>query len=121
MVSQSTTNPTYAVECREGENFSLSLVASDVRDFTGFRLTVAYDPDELEVSDLCGFTPGKDITANGTIPGTKLIVKYEPGRIEFIMDENIAPGSVWSGEVTNIVFKPKMTGTTQLNFFAGIE
>jgi hypothetical protein len=115
-VSQSTTNPIYTVGCRKGEELSLSLVASNVQDFTGFKVIVTYNSDELELTDLCGFTPDRDTMSKGAIPDTKLSVQYKPGRIEFTVNESITPGTIWSGEITNIVFMPKFTGSTKLNF-----
>ena len=117
VISPSTTNPTYMVECKKGEEFSLSLVASDVWDFTGLRFVVTYDSNELGIADMCGFTPAKDVISEGTVPGTKLKVKSETGRAEFSLDESVAPGTVWSGEVTEIVFKPNVTGKVELNFY----
>ena len=115
-VSQSTTNPTCLVECIKGEELSLSLTVSEVQDFTGLRIVVTYNSDELELADLYGFTPKRDVLSEGTIPGTNLKVKYEPGRMEFTMDESITPGTMWSGEITNIIFMPKISGQTQINF-----
>jgi hypothetical protein len=115
-ISQSTTNPIYTVGCKKGEELSLSLVASNVQDFTGFKVVVTYNSDELELTDLCGFTPDRDTMSKGAIPDTKLSVQYKPGRIEFIVNESITPGTIWSGEITNIVFMPKFTGSTKLNF-----
>jgi hypothetical protein len=115
-VSQSTTNPTYKVGCVKGEELSLSLTVSDVQDFTGFKVVVTYNSDELELADLYGFTPKRDVMPEGTIPGTNLKVKYEPGRMEFTIDESITPGTMWSGEITDIIFMPKINGDTQINF-----
>ncbi len=115
-ISESTTNPIYTVECIKNGEFSLSLTASDVQDFTGFAAVVTYNADELDVVDLYGFTPEMDTFSEGTITGTKVKVKYEQGRIIFTMDENITPGTMWSGEISNIIFMSKVTGKTQINF-----
>ena len=109
-VIKSTTSPTYTVNCLKGKKFDLSLIASNVQDFTEIKFVITYNKDEIEISDLCGLTPEKDIIAEGDIEGTNLHVRYAPGRIEFTVNENIVPGTSWSGEITNIVFKAKKTG-----------
>lgn len=115
-ITKSTTNPTYTVDCKKGEKFDFSLIATNVQDFTGLKFVVTYNPDELDVTDLCGLTQPKDVMAQGEIPGTDLSVTCTPGRIEFTVDESIVPGTSWSGELNSILFKPKIDGKVNIDF-----
>ncbi|QMV42433.1 fibronectin type III domain-containing protein [Cohnella cholangitidis] len=115
---KSTTNPDYSVQVVQGQTFNFSLLAFDVKDFSERKFTVTYNPDELEVIDLCSFTPEKDALSTGTIPGTHLSVTNTPGIIEFQVNQSVAPGTVWSGEITSIVFKSKIDGQSFINFRA---
>ena len=114
-ITKSTTSPTYEVECKNGVEFNFSLLASNVQDFGELTFAVTYNPEELEVDDLCEFTAGKE-TTTGKIPGTNITVKYTEGRIEFTVDESITAGTTWTGEVSTIVFKPKIAGKANINF-----
>lgn len=115
-ITKSTTNPTYTVSTAKDETFDLSLLASNVQDFTELKYIVTYNSDELAVVDLYKFTPEKDILEEGKIPNTNLIVKYTPGRVEFTVDKNIVPGTSWSGEISDILFKAKTSGEVNIDF-----
>ncbi len=114
-ITKSTTSPTYEVNCVKNRTFNFVLMAANVKDFSGARFTVNYNPDELEVVDMCEFTLSRDI-ASGKILGTNLIAVYTPGKIEFTVDESINPGTSWSGELSTIVFKSKIDGKVGINF-----
>ncbi|THF72123.1 hypothetical protein E6C55_33455 [Cohnella fermenti] len=88
---------------------SLSILASNVQDFSELEFVVTYDPSRMEVADLYDFTPQADVMAAGTIPGSNLEVTYQPGKIIFRKKMNIVPGTSWSGEVTTIVFRASVT------------
>lgn len=111
----STSSSTYEIACTEGELFSFNLLAKDVEDFNGVTFVVTYDSEQLEVVDLCGLTPWHADLADGDIPGTNLNVKYEPGRIEYTVNASIAPGMAWSGEITSVVFRAKITDTVYID------
>lgn len=115
-IIKSTTNPTYTINTIQDSTFDLSLLASNVQDFTQLKFIVTYDSSELELMDLYKFTPEKDILKEGKIPNTDLVVKYTPGRIEFTVDRNIVPGKSWSGEISNILFKTKVSGEINIDF-----
>ncbi len=114
-VTQSTTSPTYTVNCTKDKGFDVSLIASNVQDFSGLTFIVTYNKDELDVIDLCGFTPDNDTVSQGNIKGTNLYVTYTPGRIELTVKENIIPGTSWSGEISNILFKAKISGPSNMD------
>lgn len=113
---KSTGVTTYKIDCTAGEIFDFSLLARNVQDFKGVTFVVTYNSDQIEIEDLFGGTPQKDLTADGQIPETNIIVKYVPGRVEFSVNGSIVPGTGWSGEITDIVFKAKETCTTEINF-----
>lgn len=114
-IVKSTTSPTYKVRTTQGKMFSLSILASNVQDFNERAFIVSYDPSRMEVADLYDFTPQADITAAGAIPGSNLEVKYQPGKIVFRKKQNIVPGTSWSGEVTTLVFRSKVTGESAID------
>jgi hypothetical protein len=109
-IQKSTTSPTYIVRIQYGQPFDLTLLANHVQDFSELAYVVTYDPSQIEVIDLYNFTPLEDTISNGKIPGSNLIVQYEPGRIVISKAQNIVPGTSWSGELTTIAFKSKVNG-----------
>ncbi|MFZ5968691.1 MAG: fibronectin type III domain-containing protein [Bacillota bacterium] len=115
-ITQSTTTPTYIVDCITDEDINFSLLASNVQDFSELKFVVTYNPSELEVVDLYGFTPEEDRSTEGIIPGTHMRAIYTEGRIEFTLDKNIIPGTSWSGEITSIIFRAKIDGQSQIDF-----
>jgi hypothetical protein len=115
-ISTSTTSPTYTVNVKKNEAFDFSLLASNVQDFSELTFVVTYNPDEVELVDLYNFTPEKDVLSEGQISGTNLNVLYTPGRIEFKVNQNIVPGTSWSGEITTLEFTSKVDGETKLDF-----
>ncbi|PYG87920.1 fibronectin type III domain protein [Ruminiclostridium sufflavum DSM 19573] len=115
-VTISTAGLSYQIECTSGTEFNFALLASDIRDFGNMTFVVAYDPEKLEVTDLCEYTEGYD-TASGRIPGTNITVQNNTaGRIELTVKESITPGTSWSGEITTIIFKPKIDGEANIDF-----
>jgi len=114
-ITKSTTSPSYELECAKDQEFDFSLLAANVQDFGDITFVVTYNPEELEVMDLCEFTAGKD-TAAGTIPGTNIAVTVKEGRIEYRVNESINPGTAWSGEISVIVFRAKKNGKTSINY-----
>lgn len=113
-VAASTT--TFEVQCAAGEEFDYSLLAINVQDFSGVKYVVSFNEEDLEVIDLCTFTPVNDTMQSGAIAGTNLFVERMEGTIEFTFTENIAPGTCWSGELTTIRFKSRNGNTTHIGF-----
>jgi len=114
-ITQSTTTPTYKVNVGSGKTFELSLLAFNVQDFSELTYVVTYDPSEVEIVDLYAFTPHLDKNADGRIAGSLLDVTYEPGRITYRSNQNVVPGTSWSGELATIVFKSKVTGEASID------
>ncbi|MFE5319169.1 fibronectin type III domain-containing protein [Paenibacillus sp. NPDC056579] len=114
-LSKSTTSPTYTVNGIVGQDFNLTLLASNVQDFSESDFVVTYNPNEVEIVDLFNFTPRPDTNRSGNIPGSNLEVIYSPGNVRFKVKQNIIPGTSWSGEVTTLVFKSKIDGQASLD------
>ncbi len=116
LLVKATTSPTYMVEGKQGEAFEMSLLAYHVQDFSQLTFVVVYDPEELEVEDLYGFTIEAEKLMEGVIPGTSIAVKHTLGRIEYRINQSILPGTSWTGEVSGIVFKSKVDGNVSIDF-----
>lgn len=113
---KSTAGTVYIIDCIEGETFNLSLLARNVQDFKDITFVVTYDSSQIEVVDLFGGTVQKDVIEYGQIPQTNIIVRHIPGRIEYTVNGSIVPGTSWSGEIANIIFRAKTACTTEVNF-----
>lgn len=114
-ITINTTSPTYAVKCKKDKDFEFSILADNVQDFSNMTFIVEYNPDELEIKDLYRGTPAADTMRDGIIPDTNLNVKFSEGRIEIKVSESIVPGTSWSGEITSLLFKAKLTGSTKID------
>ncbi len=107
---------TYAVDCENGEEFSLVFSADNIQDLDRYTFTITYDPGKLDVADLCSATSRLD-TAVGNITGTDLeIIQSEAGTIVFRKAGNAQSYEVWSGIVNSIKFKSKFAGQTNVTY-----
>ncbi|KAB3535453.1 VWA domain-containing protein [Alkaliphilus pronyensis] len=116
LLSKSTTSPTYVVDGKLEENFEMSLLAYHVQDFSQMTFVVTYDPDEVEVVDLYGFTIEEESLITGVIPGTNIEVNHTEGRIEYRVQQSVLPGTSWTGEISGIIFKSKIDGEINIDF-----
>ncbi|MEO3943953.1 fibronectin type III domain-containing protein [Gorillibacterium sp. CAU 1737] len=114
-LQKSTKSPDYVIRTRKNEVFDLSLFASHVQDFSEMTFVVTYDPNQMELVDLYDFTPKTDLQESGLIPGSNLTVTYTPGKITFKVDQNIVPGTSWTGELTTVLFRGKVNGDVTLH------
>lgn len=109
-------NNSVLAKCRKGEDIDLGLAASNVVDFSQYRLSVSYRPEVLEVTDLSLLTAQPELSA-GRIAGTEITVtEFEPGQITFVVDKVIDPGYSWTGVINSIQFRSKVTGGTTLTY-----
>ncbi len=115
-IIKNTSNPVYTVSCTQGETFDFSLLANNVQDVTNLKFTITYNPEELELVDLYKMTPEKDTIDDGTISETNISVHKTAGQIQLTLNDNIVPGTSWSGEITAIVFKSKINGESDITF-----
>jgi hypothetical protein len=107
-IVKSTTSPTYKVNAKTDHTFELSLLGANVQDFSEVTFVVTFDPNQLDVMDLYTFTPQPDTNLSGRIPGSNLEVTQTQGKITYRIQQNIVPGTSWSGEVATILFKSKV-------------
>jgi hypothetical protein len=106
---------TYAVDCTANEELSLVFSATNIQDLGQYTFTVTYNPDELEVIDLCGSTSRIDDTI-GNIIGTDVqIMQFEPGTIVLKKNGSAQGYEVWSGVVNTVKFKYKLNVDGQAN------
>lgn len=108
-----TKTPDYTVEYNEGEEFVFSILANNVQDFNQLALTIEYDPNELQISDLFNGTLKQDVES-GNIDGTPINVTVENGKITMKCDIAIVPGTSWSGEITSIKFNALKSGESKI-------
>lgn len=109
-----TQTPDYLVQYEEGETFSFTILANNIQDFNQLYFVLEYDPNELEIVDLFEGTAKKDVNLNGLIEETSIIVNGQEGKILFMVDLNMIPGTSWSGEITSIVFEGLNTGESSI-------
>lgn len=75
------TTPEVAVPTQKDVIFNFVIVAPQKAGINERTIIVNYDPEELEVFDLCALTPQPE-TETGVIEGTNIcIVEFNPGRI----------------------------------------
>ena len=113
-IMKSTTSPIQTIIVKKDRHFDLSLIAYNVQDFSELTYVVRYNPDQVEVVDLYDYTPQPDLTASGLIPSSPLEVTHTAGTITFKVNQNVIPGTSWSGEITSIIFKSKIDGESAI-------
>jgi alpha-tubulin suppressor-like RCC1 family protein len=102
--------------CKKKENVDLGLTATDVMDFSPYTMVVTYNPDVIEVTDLCTLSEQIETEA-GKIEGTEIeILEFTPGSIVFKVTKVITPGEAWTGVINSIKFKAKETGGTTITY-----
>ena len=104
------------VSCANNEVFNLMFTASDIQNPDAYTFTITYNPQELDVVDLCGTTPRLDMTT-GNIIGTDVqVIQFAPGTIVFKKITPVGLGQSWSGEVDSIKFKSKISGQSSITY-----
>ncbi len=116
-LQKSTTSPDYTLAVNKDGEYSFSLLGANVQDFSELHFTVTYDPNQLELVDLYDYTPGRDL-ANGAIPGSNLSANVAGGKITLTINQNVVPGTSWSGEITTLLFKSKINGIANIHVTA---
>lgn len=109
-VSTKSSTSTYTINCETNDIFSLMFTASDVDDPSKYTFTVAYNPDELEVLDLCGTTQRTDLNMGNIMGSDVSVTQFTPGTIVFTKTGGVDQGQTWSGMVNSIKFKAKTAG-----------
>ena len=115
-ISTKSSTMTYTVENAVNEQFNLLFPASYIQELGRYSFTVTYDPDKLELIDLCAATSGIDL-AVGNITGTDIqVVQYSPGTVVFKKTGSAQGYQVWSGVVNSIRFRSKLDGQATVTY-----
>ena len=103
-----TTEPELMFNCEKDNLFNFVIAAPKVEEAVERAITVTYNPEELEVIDLCAATASQEITV-GEIIGTNLEVKkFTPGTVVFgLKDSN-------KTIMNAIKFKAKINGQSKI-------
>ncbi|MNC03079.1 Fibronectin type III domain protein [compost metagenome] len=116
-LQKSTTTPDYNLTVNKDGEYSFSLLGANVQDFSELHFTVTYDPNQLELVDLYEYTPARDLTS-GAVPGSNLSAMVTSGKITLTINQNVVPGTSWSGEMTTLLFRSKINGTATIHVTA---
>jgi len=105
----------YALQASNGQVFNLMFTANEITDPTNYTYTITYNPNELEMVDLCALTARIDQNI-GNLIGTDIqIVQFTQGTIVFKKLGN-STGQAWTGLVNSIKFKGKIDGEAQITY-----
>ncbi len=105
----------YALQASNGQVFNLMFTANEITDPTNYTYTITYNPNELEMVDLCALTARIDQNT-GNLIGTDIqIVQFTQGTIVFKKLGN-STGQAWTGLVNSIKFKGKIDGEAQITY-----
>lgn len=110
----STLNPQYVIDVVEGEEFTFTIVAQNVQDFSTASLGLTYDISDVEIMDVYEGTQQIDEVVVGDIDDTNIAIQGEEGNLVIQVNESIKPGTSWSGEIMTIRFKALTTGSIGL-------
>lgn len=82
-----TTEPELTFNCEKDNLFNFVIAAPKLEEAVERTITVTYNPEELEVIDLCAATPEQNINV-GDIQGTNLEIKqFTQGTIVFMLKD----------------------------------
>lgn len=84
---QQNTNQEIAVNVGKDTTFNFVIVAPKKADVSTRSIVVNYNPDEVEVVDLCAVTPEMNLKT-GKIEGTNIVVtEFSPGEIKYTISD----------------------------------
>ncbi len=107
------------VKCTSGKEVTVAFTGAKLKDLNQREFTVMYDPNQLELTDLCASTTATDMMSEGIIPGTSITILQKDtqlGVIKFMLSTSVAPGKTWSGLTDIIEFKGKINGTANITY-----
>lgn len=108
----------YSINLKEDELVDIIFTASGIKDLKSRTFTLSYNPQNLEVVDLCTLT-GENDTATGAISGTDItILEYSPGTIKMMINKGIDENEIWSGVVNTVKFRAKVGGKSDIKYVA---
>jgi len=78
-IVKSTIKPTYMIEAEAGKEYHIALTAMGMQEFGGKKLVLKYNPEEIEIADLCEETRELELES-GRIAGTGIKLSHTEGR-----------------------------------------
>ena len=103
----------------ENCTYKISVNGNNMTSFENQSFIMTYDPQVLEIADLCAFTYEKE-TTTGVIPGTGITIdSFTPGTTVLSIDKPIDTGKQWSG-VLNIFELTAIATTDTIIAISGI-
>jgi hypothetical protein len=104
------------INVTEGEEISVLLPFKNA-DISKYKLTLLYNPDELELLDALEITQSRELSSTYIEElNTHIIITQKDGikSITFLVEKD--GGTDWSGIASSIRFKSKKTGTITLRY-----
>lgn len=114
-IVKSTIKPTYMIEAEAGQEYRIALTAMGMQEFKGMKIVLKYNPEEVEIIDLCEETKEIELES-GNIPGTDIAIIHADGRIELEVDKMIAAGKAWTGVMNTILIKSRISGHVNIDY-----
>ena len=105
--------------CQNGNTFVVIVSASNVTNFNGKTLNLVYNPNFLELVDICAFTYNNSNNFTpGVIPDTDLSILPTStiGLINLSINKTIPANKTWAGVINSFKFKSKFNGMTTINY-----
>ena len=92
----------YVLRGNIGEEKDLILNAVNIKNWNNYTFTLNYNPEEMEIVDICSQTSRKDLSL-GNIIGTDIVVTQNiPGTLQFRKISNIPIGQTYNGIINSI-------------------
>jgi hypothetical protein len=103
----------YNLQLTNGQVFNLTITANEILNPIKHTYTITYNPEELELIDLCGISSRIDLDT-GNIIGTDIqIIQVSEGTIVFKKLGDLT-GQAWTGYINSIKFRSKKDGESQI-------
>jgi hypothetical protein len=106
------------ISCKKGNEFYFVFNAYNATESAIYKYKVNYNPNELEVVDLCSETFDRETQA-GKVQDTSITIdkfSANTGEIVFSTPIYISEGKKWTGSVNSIKFKSNITGHSNINY-----
>ena len=102
-----------------GGIYDLNVVGKDMMTLYGTSYIFGYDPDVMQLQDLCAITWEREL-AVGEISGTGVTVTgFLPGEMTFTVDKNIPDGMIWTGILNTLRLLAVESGTANVSMAIG--
>ena len=98
------------------DEFAVVYSVKNISSFSAITFKLTYNPAKVTLVDFAAQTPELNVAA-GAVAGTDLQIlthNTSTGVLTFKVNKSIASGKVWSGAVTIMKFKTKITGNANI-------